>query len=55
MVGTHSLGFLMAPVAPEVPGALGSLGVQVCQYSHQPPGGLEGPGCHMDDTVIRST
>lgn len=46
MVGTHSLGFLLAPVAPEDLGALGFPWAQVFQLTHQHLGDLEGPRHH---------
>lgn len=46
MAGTHSLGFLMAHVDPEILGALDFPLVQVFQLFHRHLGHLEGPKSH---------
>lgn len=46
MVGTHSLGFLLDHVVPEVLGVLGFPWVPVFQFSHQHLADLEGPTSH---------
>lgn len=46
MAGTHSLGFLVAHVDPEILGALDFPLVQVFQLTHRHPGHLEGPKSH---------
>lgn len=51
MVGTHSLGFLLAPVAPQVLGAHGFPWVLVFQLPHHHLGDLEGPGTEVDGRV----
>lgn len=50
MVGTHSLGFLLALVLLEVLGALGFPSGQVFQLSHQRLGDLECPRSHKTGT-----
>lgn len=52
MVGTHSLGFLLAPVAPEVLGDLCFPWVQVFLVPHLHLEHLEGPGNHR--TAVRT-
>lgn len=52
MVGTHSLGFLLALVAPQVLGALGFPWVQVFQLCHHYLGDLEGPRMEIDLTFF---
>lgn len=55
MVGTHSLGFLLPHVAPEVLGALGFPWVQVFQLPHHHLGDLEGPSIEINHTLFLAT
>lgn len=54
MVSTHSLGFLLAPAAPAVLGALYFLWVLVSQWTHcclvhlEPPGNIQIKAVRME-------
>lgn len=52
MVGTHSLGFLLALVAPEVPEAPGFPWARVFQRFHHYLGDLESPRIETNHTLF---